>query len=115
LGEAWLFFGCRNKNLDFLYEDEIQEFIADGTLTQNYAAFSREGEGGCYIQDRVLEQHELVLNAMEKQDGRIYACGDVKGVVAGVRKTLLQMMEDHGGKSRGEAANTLQGWMKNGR
>jgi sulfite reductase alpha subunit-like flavoprotein len=40
-GEAWLFFGCRQKEEDFLYRQEFEGFAADGTLTQLYVAFSR--------------------------------------------------------------------------
>jgi NADPH-ferrihemoprotein reductase len=40
-GEAWLFFGCRQQEEDFLYRQEFEQFAADGTLTQLYVAFSR--------------------------------------------------------------------------
>lgn len=43
-GEAWLFFGCRKKDEDFLYKEDLQQFETDGTLTKLVSAFSREGQ-----------------------------------------------------------------------
>ena len=35
VGYTVLFFGCRKKNEDFLYEEEFQESIDEGLLTVN--------------------------------------------------------------------------------
>ena len=35
VGDTVLFFGCRKKNEDFLYEEEFQESIDEGLLTVN--------------------------------------------------------------------------------
>lgn len=40
-GNAWLFFGCRRAEEDFLYRQDFEGFRADGTLAQLHVAFSR--------------------------------------------------------------------------
>lgn len=35
VGETILFFGCRNRAEDFLYEEELQQCTEDGLLTVN--------------------------------------------------------------------------------
>lgn len=50
-GEAWLFFGCRRKEEDFLYRQDFEGFAADGTLTQLYVAFSRAQVFGVWVLD----------------------------------------------------------------
>jgi hypothetical protein len=55
VGEAVLFFGCRDAGKDFIYEDEFLAYAADGTLTALHTAFSRMQEKKIYVQDRVRE------------------------------------------------------------
>ena len=45
VGRAWLFFGCRHPDLDRIYDDEMREFVRDGTLTKLTVCFSRLEEG----------------------------------------------------------------------
>ena len=37
-----MFFGCRRRDEDYIYEDELRQYQQDGTLTQLHTAFSRE-------------------------------------------------------------------------
>lgn len=34
VGEMILYFGCRKKEEDFIYENELQEYVTSGTLTK---------------------------------------------------------------------------------
>ena len=42
LGATVLFFGCRNRNHDYLYQEELEEYERNGVLSGLYVAFSRE-------------------------------------------------------------------------
>lgn len=44
LGPANLFFGCRTRKADFIYQGELEGAVAEGALSQLHVAFSREGE-----------------------------------------------------------------------
>ena len=53
VGEAMLFFGCRDPLQDFLYEDEMRAFEAAG-VTRLFLAFSREpGKPKTYVQQAI--------------------------------------------------------------
>ena len=42
VGSTVLFFGCRKKSEDFIYEDELNSYAEDGTLKDLHVAFSRD-------------------------------------------------------------------------
>lgn len=42
VGETVLYFGCRHKNEDFIYQEELEEAEKSGVLTQLNVAFSRD-------------------------------------------------------------------------
>lgn len=44
MGETVLYFGCRNKNVDYIYQEELEEAEKDAVLTQLHVAFSRDQE-----------------------------------------------------------------------
>ena len=74
VGPCTLFFGSRKRNEDFLYREELQEYAKDGTITNLILAFSREQAHKIYVQDRILDNAELVMEALDK-GGVIYVCG----------------------------------------
>lgn len=37
-----LYFGCKKRDLDYLYKDEIEDYVNDKTLSSLHLAFSRE-------------------------------------------------------------------------
>lgn len=68
-----LYWGGRDPSSDFLYEDEIKQWLSDGKLTDFYSAFSRVDEQA-YVQDRVAENRKTIAKNM-KIGGTIMVCG----------------------------------------
>lgn len=46
LGKCILFFGCRNREEDYIYSEEIFDHNSSGVYTAIFEAFSREDVGG---------------------------------------------------------------------
>ena len=42
IGDIVLFFGCRKKSEDYIYEDELTSYEKDGTIADLHVAFSRD-------------------------------------------------------------------------
>lgn len=95
VGQMILYFGCRNPEEDYIYEDEIQELQqALGRLLQVFTAFSRVSpQERKYVQDRVSEHGEDILRLMDN-GAYFYICGraamarKVQGAVAGSLKKI---------------------------
>lgn len=98
LGACHLFFGCRRRDEDFLYGDYLQKCEADGLLTSLHLAFSRETEKKVYVQHLLATQGPAVWDCLNN-GGRIYICGDARGMAREVEEALKQIIQTHGGPS----------------
>ena len=52
--ETHLYFGCRNKEIDFIYRDELEQYEKDGVL-KLHTAFSRDQAHKIYVSHRMKE------------------------------------------------------------
>ena len=92
LGPAHLFFGCRNRKHDYLYEAELEDLRAQGGYTQLHTAFSREGPVKIYVQHK-LEKMSAEIWPLVQSGGYVYVCGEAKNMAKDVHRTLLKMAE----------------------
>jgi sulfite reductase (NADPH) flavoprotein alpha-component len=95
-GPAWLVFGHQRRDTDFLYEDELADFLASGSLTKLSLAWSRDGDRKIYVQDKLREEAGLLWSWLA-QGAHFYICGDAKRMAADVEATLATVCEEYGG------------------
>ena len=87
-GKNWLFFGEQRSKLDFLYQEQLEGMLADGTLTHLHTAFSRDQHNKVYVQDRIAEEAKEVYEWLE-QGAYFYVCGDATRMAKDVELALL--------------------------
>ncbi|KAF5542017.1 NCP1-NADPH-cytochrome P450 reductase [Fusarium mexicanum] len=86
-----LFYGCRKRTEDFLYEEEWNAYSAElGAKFKMYTAFSREQKTKVYVQDLILQQSKDIASLIHN-GGHVYVCGDV-GMGRGVTETLCKIL-----------------------
>lgn len=110
---SWLFFGCRSKDQDFLFKDELTAAESSGLLNKLTVAFSRPEDpvDSMYVQHAMEEQGAELLAWMEK-GAFLYVCGDAANMARDVHETLKNILITHGGHDQKAADAQLLTWMK---
>jgi NADPH-ferrihemoprotein reductase len=111
-----LFFGCRAKDVDWLYREEMEAYEQDKTLSKLHLAFSREGEKKCYVQHLMTERAVsdrlwLLLNS----GAYLYICGDAKNMARDVQVALRKAIMQSGEKTEKEADQFMESLSARGR
>ena len=103
---SWLFFGNPHRATDFLYRDELEAWLRDGTLGRLTTAFSRDQRHKVYVQHRIAE-HGAELFRWLEEGAHLYVCGDAERMAPDVDEALRKVIGDHGGGGAAAAAAYL--------
>mmetsp|Transcript_23806 Transcript_23806/g.31125 ORF Transcript_23806/g.31125 Transcript_23806/m.31125 type:complete len:961 (-) Transcript_23806:204-3086(-) len=101
-GESWLFFGNRHQQQDWLYQKEMENFIANGTLTNLELAFSRDGPTKLYVQDMMAKNGKQLCSLITEEGAYVYICGDGNEMANDVDKCLQTLLTEHSGMETSE-------------
>ncbi|MGJ8655775.1 MAG: diflavin oxidoreductase [Akkermansiaceae bacterium] len=106
-GKNWLFFGDQTRSEDYLYEDQLNTYLEDGTLDQLSLAFSRDQEEKIYVQHLMINQAAELWQWFE--DGAsFYVCGDASRMAKDVDDALHTIAQTAGNLSEEESVD----WVK---
>ncbi|CAB1352393.1 unnamed protein product, partial [Coregonus sp. 'balchen'] len=115
VGETILYFGCRHRNEDFLYQQELEEFEKAGVLTQLNVAFSRDQEGKVYVQHLLKKNKEHLWKLIHTDNAHIYICGDARNMARDVQNTFYDIAEEVGVLTHTQAVAYIKKLMTKGR
>jgi sulfite reductase (NADPH) flavoprotein alpha-component len=107
-GRNWLFFGARHFQSEFLYQTEWQDAVKKGVLNRLDLAFSRDRSiAREYVQDRLRRVGKDLYSWLEN-GAYVYVCGDADKMAPDVNAALIDIVAEHGGKSRDDAESYVR-------
>lgn len=75
IGAVLLYMGSRHQREEYCYGEEWEAYLDAGVITLLGRAFSRDQPQKIYIQDRMRETLNDIVQAYLKEDGAFYLCG----------------------------------------
>jgi NADPH-ferrihemoprotein reductase len=94
LPENHLFFGCRNRKADYLFQSELEGYQETNVLKSLHVAASREDPNKVvYVQHLIEEQGDMVFDVLMNRTGFLYVCGDARNMAPDVQKALVRVLE----------------------
>lgn len=110
-----LFFGCRNKDKDYIYREELEKYVSEGFL-ELHTAFSRDSDKKVYVQHRILEEETSKRFYKLLEEGAyLYICGDSKNMSKDVNIAIKKVISTVGQKSDKEAEQYVEALRSRGR
>jgi len=84
-------------------------------LSHLQMAFSREQGNKVYVQNRILENKELVWELLKDKSGYIYVCGDARQMAKAVHAALHSIVCEYGKMNEQQANAFIEELQKSGR
>lgn len=89
VGKTFLFFGCRGDE-DYIYREELETYLKEGTLDLLEVAFSRRlDRPKTYVQD-LIKLRAVEVAELFKSGGSILVCGNARGMAPSVRQAFVE-------------------------
>lgn len=106
IGEIYLYLGSRHQREEYLYGELWEAYKDAGVITHIGAAFSRDQPHKIYIQDKIRESIDQLVDAVVEKNGYFYLCGPtwpVPDITA-----CLEEILDRGAKKAGVKIDTAK-------
>jgi NADPH-ferrihemoprotein reductase len=109
-----LYFGCRHKNVDYIYEEELKKALDEGILSRLELACSRDQPEKVYVQHLLKQQGEFVWDVVHRKGGHVYVCGGTS-MGRDVRNLIMEISQEKGGMTQEQASAYLRDLQTSGR
>jgi sulfite reductase alpha subunit-like flavoprotein len=126
-----MFFGCRNAESDYFFQDEWIALKTSGVPLEVFTAFSRDRvyiisplfwtltdtpqRQKVYVQDLIRQQSSLAYHHIAHENAILYICGSSGKMPQAVREALIEAFQEHGKMDREGAEVYLVAMEKSGR
>ena len=88
IGSIDVYFGCRHKDHDWLYERKMKNLEEGNIISLLDVAFSRDGKNKRYVQDKIKQNTNRIVDMILHKNASIYICGDGNAMAKDVQDAI---------------------------
>ncbi|PNF31965.1 NADPH--cytochrome P450 reductase [Cryptotermes secundus] len=107
IGDTILYFGCRRKAEDFIYEEELNEYVKKDVLTM-HVAFSRDQAHKVYVTHLLQKNMDEIWRVIGENNGHLYVCGDARNMARDVHDLVLKVVQEKGSMTESAAQDYVK-------
>ncbi|XP_026495068.1 NADPH--cytochrome P450 reductase isoform X1 [Vanessa tameamea] len=107
VGDTILYFGCRHRDQDYIYQEELEEYEKNGDVIL-HTAFSRDQAQKVYVTHLLENNLDQIWDVLGKRNGHFYICGDAKNMAVDVRNIVIKAIIEKGGRTEAEALQFIK-------
>ncbi|XP_034483371.1 NADPH-dependent diflavin oxidoreductase 1 [Drosophila innubila] len=93
IGALVVFFGCRNRNKDYHFEQDFKAW-QDSQSVEVHVAFSRDQENKVYVQDLIKQRASHLANLIREQNAYVYVAGSSNNMPKAVREAFIEALDN---------------------
>ena len=112
-GDAYLFFGVRNKD-DEVYNTLIDHALKAGVLTKVYISHSSSCCNPRFVSSDIETNGAMIYDLLER-GGRVYLCGGASGLAWSCVKAIKEIIAKYGNMSAADAEEYFSKLLREGR
>lgn len=90
-----LYYGCRNKEEDYLYREELETMHKDGTISQLRLAFSRDQTEKIYVTHLLEQNRDETWDIIGNRNGYVYVCGEARNMARNVLQIIKNIIMEN--------------------
>lgn len=111
-----LYFGCKYKNVDYIYADELHMFQEKGVLSELKTAFSRDERKKVYVQHlmKIKDNASSLMQNIDEHGAYIYVCG-ATAMGQDVMDSFIEIIKEYKNISNSDAVDYIKALQNNGR
>ncbi|XP_050345279.1 NADPH--cytochrome P450 reductase isoform X1 [Nymphalis io] len=107
VGDNILYFGCRHRDQDYIYQEELEEYEKNGDVIL-HTAFSRDQAQKVYVTHLLENNLDQIWDVIGKRTGHFYICGDAKNMAVDVRNIVIKAIIEKGERTEAEALQFIK-------
>eukprot|EP01132_Coremiostelium_polycephalum_P001451 gene1451-1829_t len=116
IGQCWLFFGCKRKDWDQLYYDELSLLEREKIIYKMVVSYSQDHDHTKrkYINHHLEDHGPNIHNLIVKQNGIIYVCGDSNKIGVSANNSIKNIIKKQENVDDSKAEDILNDWKRKG-